>query len=115
VNNSPLPAYVRGGGFHAAVAPHRGMNTRNDRLTGALPEQRWYRVEHRDVLGRRTLGRVPNVYAHHHSLTPFVARLLLDGAIGEIILVEETTGREVARRSLAIPLRPWGSAESGEW
>src|SRR5215217_5594232 len=87
---------------------------RKDRWAGIPPERRWYRVEHRDGRGRHDLGRVPDVSAHHHSLTPFVARLLLAGAAGEIILVEESTGRDVARRSLAIPLRPWGMAVYGD-
>ena len=74
-------------GGASAVAPH------------------WFRVEHQDCLGRHTIGRVPNVFATHHALTPFLAHLLLDGATGEVVLIDELSGAEVARRFLNAPER----------
>lgn len=61
---------------------------------------RWFRVEHRDDLGHHDLGRVPDVFATHHALTPFLAQLVLDGATGEVVLIDEASGIDVARRFL---------------
>ena len=61
---------------------------------------RWFRVEHRDGLGHHDLGRVANVFATHHALTPFLAHLLRAGATGEVVLIDEGSGAEVARRDL---------------
>jgi hypothetical protein len=64
---------------------------------------RWYRVEHHAGDQVRALDRIPDVYAHHSTLTPFRSRLLLAGiGEGELVLIEEATGRTVARR----PVRP---------
>jgi hypothetical protein len=36
------------------------------------------------------------VAPHPATLAPFVSRLLLDGATGEVVLVDEATGKDVA-------------------
>jgi len=74
------------------------------RMTGDTAP-RWFRVEHRDDLGHHDLGRVPDVFATHHALTPFLAHLLLDGATGEVVLIDEVSGADVARRFLNDPRR----------
>jgi hypothetical protein len=69
------------------------------------PVPRWFRVEHRDALGSHDLGQVCDVAPTHHSLTPFLAHLLFAGAIGEVVLIDATSGSEVARRFLTDPRR----------
>jgi hypothetical protein len=67
---------------------------------------RWYRVEHHSGEQIRTLGRIADVAAHHSTLTPFLSRLLLAGVRdGELVLIEEATGRPVARRPVRPPRR----------
>jgi hypothetical protein len=62
---------------------------------------RWYRVEHRHGDQVRSFGRISNVYPHFSTLTPFLSRLLLTGVRrGELLLIEEATGRTVARRAV---------------
>ncbi|MFL5532348.1 MAG: hypothetical protein ACJ8BC_10295 [Gemmatimonadales bacterium] len=64
---------------------------------------RWYRVEHHTGARVRTLGRLPDVYAHPSTLTPFLSHLLLLGIRqGELVLIEEASGRTVA----CCPVRP---------
>jgi hypothetical protein len=67
----------------------------------------WYRVLYvGDGAGVRPLGRVDESPTRH-PLTPFLSRLLLDGAVdGELVLVEEATGRAVARRPVRAADRP---------
>lgn len=67
---------------------------------GRTHEQQWYRVEHR--VGNRVtvLGRVADVTRHVSTLDPWLSRLLLEGAAGELVLVEEATGAVIARRHL---------------
>jgi hypothetical protein len=61
---------------------------------------RRFRVEHVDRDERRVLGCVEGVFPHHTALAPYVARLLLDGAGGEVVLVDEATEVVAARRIL---------------
>ena len=64
---------------------------------------RWYRVEHHAGDQVRALARIPDVYAHHTTLTPFRSRLLLAGIReGELVLIDEATGAIVA----CCPVRP---------
>ncbi len=67
---------------------------------GHIHEQQWYRIEHR--VGNRVtvLGRVADVTRHVSTLDPWLSRLLLEGAAGELVLIEEATGAVIARRSL---------------
>jgi hypothetical protein len=77
-----------------------------------IMERRWFRVELRGADGPRLLGYVPDVRPHPASLTPFVSRLLLEGiAVGEVVLIDEATGQDVARRHV----RRWraGSGQAG--
>jgi hypothetical protein len=74
------------------VAPHVGL----------WAVFRTYRVEHRMGGGVAVLGAGLAVAAHHSALAPFVTRLRQGGADGrgEVVLVDEATGAEVARRFL---------------
>ena len=75
-------------------------------------ERRWFRVELRGADGPRLLGYVPDVRPHPSSLTPFVSRLLMEGiTVGEVVLIDEATGQDVARRHV----RPWraGNGQAG--
>jgi hypothetical protein len=66
--------------------------------------RRWYRVVYVGGGGgkARSLGRVDEAPTRR-ALDPFHSRLRLGGvARGELVLVDEATGRIVARR----PLRP---------
>jgi hypothetical protein len=59
----------------------------------------WYRVEHRDGAAARPLGRVPDVGRGPFTLEPYLMRLRRAGvARGALVLVDEATGRDVARR-----------------
>ncbi|MEA2512190.1 MAG: hypothetical protein QOF33_4883 [Thermomicrobiales bacterium] len=59
----------------------------------------WYRVVHIGGGKVRSLGRVPDVRPNHHSLDPFLSRLLLAGVErGELALIDERTGLVAARR-----------------
>jgi hypothetical protein len=66
--------------------------------------RRWYRVLYVGGGGgakARSLGRIDEAPTRR-ALDPFLSRLRLGGvADGELLLVEEATGRIVARRSLA--------------
>jgi hypothetical protein len=58
---------------------------------------RWYRVEHHADTQVRALDRIADVYAHHTTLSPFRSHLLLEGIEqGELVLIDEATGRIVA-------------------
>jgi hypothetical protein len=68
--------------------------------------RRWYRVLYVGGGGAkaRSLGRVDEPPTQR-ALDPFLSRLLLGGVVGgELVLVDEATGRAVARR----PVRPEG-------
>ena len=87
-----------------------------DRLLGqgwALAPLRRYRVEHRDGGTGAVLARVEGVPAHHQTLAPFAAQLRLAAggeAAGTLVLVDEASGRVVARRRVAPRARPPGPA-----
>jgi hypothetical protein len=81
-----------------AVALISAHQHRTDRPT--------YRIEHRTGGTTRIIARTSDVHARHAELSHHAARLIAEGATGELVLVEETTGTEVARRVL----RPEGSS-----
>ncbi|MGH2558310.1 MAG: hypothetical protein ACRDJH_04530 [Thermomicrobiales bacterium] len=59
-----------------------------------------HRVEHR-AGGRTTVvARTSDVYARQQELSLHAAEFIAAAATGELVLVEEATGRDVARRSL---------------
>jgi hypothetical protein len=64
-----------------------------------------YRIEHRTGGTTRIVARTSDEHARHAELSHHAARLIAEGATGELVLVEETTGAEVARRVL----RPEGA------
>lgn len=59
-----------------------------------------YRVEHRTGAETTVIARTSDAHARQAELSQHAARLMAAGATGELVLVEETTGDEVARRSL---------------
>jgi hypothetical protein len=59
-----------------------------------------YRIEHRDDEGTTILGRTDAPAAGQAELSARAMQLIADGARGELVLVDEATGEEVARRSL---------------
>jgi hypothetical protein len=67
---------------------------------------RWYRVKHLDGDGVRSLDRIADVSPHRSTLTPFLSRLLQTGVRGgELVLIEEATGRAIARLAVRAPVR----------
>jgi hypothetical protein len=63
-------------------------------------ERRWYRVELRAEGRVRSLGRLPDVTPHAATLAPFASQLVRAGVGGELVLIDEATGSEVARQNL---------------
>jgi hypothetical protein len=59
-----------------------------------------YRIEHRTDTETYILTRTTDVHARQEELSQLAARLILEHASGEIVLVDEQTGEEVARRML---------------
>lgn len=59
-----------------------------------------YRIEHRTGETVTVLGRTAAVHARQSDLSEQAARLMATGATGELVLVNETTGEDVARRRL---------------
>jgi hypothetical protein len=73
------------------------------RVVNAKPG-RSCRVLYTDGTRTRSLGRVAEVAPTRYSLDPFLSRLLLDGVrAGELLLVEEASGRVIARRPVRGP------------
>lgn len=65
-----------------------------------------YRVVYRAGNHHRTLGRIIGETPSHHTLDPFLSRLLLAGVRdGELFLVEEATRRIVVRRLVRVSRR----------
>jgi hypothetical protein len=61
---------------------------------------RWHRIEHRTGDAVTSLGRVADLAPHRTTLAPFVSRLLMDGETGIVVMVDESTGDDVARHDL---------------
>ena len=59
-----------------------------------------YRVEHRTADGTAVVARTSDVHARQEELSQHAARLMRAGATGDLVLVDEATGEEVARRTL---------------
>jgi hypothetical protein len=60
-----------------------------------------YRIEHRAGRSVTVLGRATATPARQVDLAALAARLIAAGASGELVLVDEATGEEVARHRLA--------------
>jgi hypothetical protein len=59
-----------------------------------------YRVEHRTDGTVDIVAHTSDVHASQEELSHHAARLAAAGATGELVLVDETTGEDVARRHL---------------
>ena len=59
-----------------------------------------YRVEHRSGGRATVVGHTSSADARQSELSRHAARLAAEGATGELVLVDEATGEDVARRSL---------------
>jgi hypothetical protein len=91
----PPPAGTIGGPDAAAHGMGEGEAMHN-----ANGRPRWHRVVYRGGGKARSLGRVDEAPTRR-ALDPFHSRLRLGGvAHGELVLVDEATGRIVARRPL---------------
>jgi hypothetical protein len=59
-----------------------------------------YRVEHHDGRGVQMLGVVTDGAPHPSTLDLYLGRLLRAGAEGQLVLIDEASGRVVARRQV---------------
>ena len=59
-----------------------------------------YRIEHQSEAGRVVVGRTDAPAAAQAALSARAMQLIAQGATGELVLVDEVTGMEVARRTL---------------
>jgi hypothetical protein len=59
-----------------------------------------YRIEHRAGDAIVVLGHTTSAYARQADLSQHASRLMTTGATGELVLVDEGTGEDVARRRL---------------
>lgn len=73
-----------------------------------------YRIEHRSGETVAVLGRTTAAHARQSDLSEHAARLMASGATGELVLIDESTGQDVARRRLLSPEseRPNRAAEN---
>ena len=71
-----------------------------------------YRIEHQSDDGTTVLGRTDAPAAGQAELSARAMQLIGEGARGELVLVDESTGEEVARRSLQPASGPEPSSES---
>jgi hypothetical protein len=62
-----------------------------------------YRVEHRAGGVATVVAHTSDVHARQEELSQLAARLMRQGATGELVLVDEETGDDVARRALLPP------------
>ena len=70
-------------------------------MTGPGDGGRRFRVEHRGADGVRVLARVAGVFPHWSTLVPYASRLLMDGATGAVVLLDDVNGEIVATYALA--------------
>lgn len=59
-----------------------------------------YRIEHRTEVAVATVGHSSAADAGQAELSSHAARLIARGATGELVLVDQATGQDVARRRL---------------
>lgn len=74
-----------------------------------------YRIEHHTDDGIEIIGHTDSPAAGQADLSARAMRLIADGAMGELLLVDEASGEPVARRSLAHDAddRSTGQPDSG--
>src|SRR5213078_1680371 len=77
------------------------------------PDTGLFRVEHREAGTVSVLGHLSGVASHHQTLAHFEAAVFRDGRGGEVVLVDELDGRDVARRFVRPPELRYGSGELG--
>lgn len=95
----PARARERDAGVAEAEDVIRDHQTRTDGPT--------YRIEHRSGDTVTVLGRTTAAHARQSDLSEHAARLMATGATGELVLIDETTGEDIARRRLlSTPARP---------
>jgi hypothetical protein len=88
----PARARERSAGLAEAEEVIHDHQTRTDGPT--------YRIEHRDGQTVTVLGRTSATRARQADLSEHAARLMATGASGELVLIDEATGDDVARRRL---------------
>jgi hypothetical protein len=89
-----------GGDSGLAAQQSASLGEADDLIRAHQRASHVYRVEHR-AGGRVTiLGYSSSADARQSELSRHAARLLADGAEGELVLVEQATGGDVARRVL---------------
>jgi hypothetical protein len=91
----PGRAHARVAGLAEAEAVIRGHQ--------APPDLRSFRIEHRTESGTTVLSRVTTARVPRIDFDGHLARLSAAGAAGELVLIDESTGRAVARRRLTRP------------
>jgi hypothetical protein len=64
-----------------------------------------YRIEHHEPHQTRVVATLSDIQPHHRGLDVFVSQLLHHGKQGWVRLVDEATGRVVAKRRIAAPAR----------
>jgi hypothetical protein len=73
---------------------------------GMVELKRWFLVVYRNNGRRRALDRIQGVPLTRGTLDPYVSRLQLAGVLqGEVVLVDEETGQELALRFVPPPRR----------
>jgi hypothetical protein len=73
----------------------------NDTDTPKRHDRRRYRIEHWNGSSVCVLDIIGDLIVNQGSLTPYVARLILDGASGEVVLIDDRTEKIIARHILA--------------
>jgi hypothetical protein len=60
-----------------------------------------YRIEHQTDVGVTIIGHTDSPAAGQADLSARAMRLIAEGATGELVLIDEASGEQVARRALA--------------
>jgi hypothetical protein len=105
-DDGPDRSRDKGGSPRALWTPAIGLVCLGD-IEGTMTlGPRWYRVKHLDDDAVRSLDRISDVSPHRSTLTPFLSHLLQTGVRGgELVLIEEATGRTIARLAVRSPVR----------
>lgn len=90
--SDPARTRERAAGLAAAAASISDHQTQSPGPT--------YRIEHRTGDAVTVLGHTTASHARQSDLSEHASRLMAAGATGELVLVDEATGEDVARRRL---------------